>query len=113
MYFRHRRGRATAHEVMDDLADPPSYANTIVALDRSGHDLHRIERLFFNLTASETSDDLQAIERDISPQLAAHRSAIAMDSKLFARIEAVNDRRDELPRAEAAPLVPPAGRGSA
>jgi peptidyl-dipeptidase Dcp len=78
-------------------SDAPSFGNTIAALDKSGQDLHRLERLFFNLTASETSDDLQAIERDISPQLAAHRSAIAMDSNLFARVDAVNDRRDELP----------------
>jgi len=80
-----------------ESTDPPSFGNTVAALDKSGQDLHRLERLFFNLTASATSDELQAIERDISPQLAAHRSAIAMDSKLFARIEAVNERRDELP----------------
>ena len=78
-------------------ADAPTFANTIAALDKSGEGLHRIERLFFNLTASETSPDLQAIERDISPQLAAHHSATAMDAKLFARIEAVNSRREELP----------------
>ncbi len=77
--------------------DAPTFDNTIAALDRCGDGLHRIERLFFNLTASETSPDLQAIERDISPQLAAHHSATAMDAKLFARIEAVHARRDELP----------------
>ncbi len=77
--------------------DPPTFDNTIAALDRSGRDLGRIERLFFNLTASETSTDLQAIERDISPQLAAHHSAIAMHANLFARIEAVHDRREDLP----------------
>ena len=76
--------------------DPPTFDNTIAALDRSGRDLGRIERLFFNLAASETSADLQAIERDISPQLAAHHSAISMHAKLFARIEAVHDRREEL-----------------
>jgi peptidyl-dipeptidase Dcp len=78
-------------------ADPATFDNTIAALDRSGNGLCRIERLFFNLTASETSPELQAIERDISPQLAAHHSATAMDAKLFARIEAVHARRDELP----------------
>jgi peptidyl-dipeptidase Dcp len=78
-------------------ADPPTFDNTIAALDKSGNGLCRIERLFFNLTASETSPDLQAIERDISPQLAAHHSATAMDAKLFARIEAVHAHRDELP----------------
>ena len=77
--------------------DAPTFDNTIAALDRCGEGLHRIERLFFNLTASETSPDLQAIERDISPQLAAHHSATALDANLFARIEAVHARRDEQP----------------
>jgi len=77
--------------------DPPTFDNTIAALDKCGNGLHRIERLFFNLTASETSPELQAIERDISPQLAAHHSATAMDAKLFARIEAVHEHRDALP----------------
>jgi peptidyl-dipeptidase Dcp len=77
--------------------EAPTFDNTIAALDRCGEGLHRIERLFFNLTASETSPDLQAIERDVSPQLAAHHSAIAMDAKLFARIEAVHGARHELP----------------
>ena len=77
--------------------DPPTFDNTIAALDRSGRELGRIERVFFNLTASETSADLQAIERDISPQLAAHHSAISMDSKLFTRIETVHERRCDLP----------------
>jgi peptidyl-dipeptidase Dcp len=80
-----------------DSRDPPTFDNTIAALDCSGRDLGRIERLFFNLTASATSTDLQAIERDISPQLAAHYSAISMHPELFARIEAVHDRREESP----------------
>jgi peptidyl-dipeptidase Dcp len=88
--------RAEVNAIADNR-EPPTFDNTIAALDRSGRDLGRIERLFFNLTASETSTDLQAIERDISPQLAAHYSAISMHPKLFARIEAVHDRREELP----------------
>ena len=88
--------RAEVNDIAANV-DPPTFDNTIAALDRCGNGLHRIERLFFNLTASETSPDLQAIERDISPQLAAHHSATAMDAKLFARIEAVHARRDDLP----------------
>jgi peptidyl-dipeptidase Dcp len=55
--------------------EPPSFENTIAAFDRCGRALGRIVRLFFNLTASETSPALQAVERDISPRLAAHYSA--------------------------------------
>ena len=88
--------RAEVNAIAEN-GDPPTFDNTIAALDRSGRELGRIERLFFNLTASETSADLQAIERDISPQLAAHYSAISMDSKLFTRIETVHERRGDLP----------------
>jgi peptidyl-dipeptidase Dcp len=74
--------------------DAPTFDNTIAALDRCGDGLHRIERLFFNLTASETSPDLQAIERDIFPAARAHHSA-ARDGR-----EAVRAHRS---RARGAP----------
>ncbi len=65
----------------------PTFDNTIAALDRSGRLLTRTEQLFFNLTASETSPELQAVERDVAPKLAAHENAILLDQKLFARID--------------------------
>ena len=61
--------------------EPPTFDNTLVALDRSGRDLVRIEQLFFALTASATSPALQAVEREMSPRLAAHHSAIHLDAK--------------------------------
>ena len=63
----------------------PTFENTIAALDRSGRLLTRTEQLFFNLTASETSPELQAIERDVAPKLAAHENAILLGEKLSAR----------------------------
>ncbi|HWL75664.1 MAG TPA: peptidase M3, partial [Burkholderiaceae bacterium] len=74
----------------------PTFENTIAALDRSGRLLTRTEQLFFNLTASETSPELQAVERDVAPQLAAHDNAILLDEKLFARVDSLHAQRAEL-----------------
>ena len=74
----------------------PTFENTIATLDRSGRLLTRTEQLFFNLTASETSPELQAVERDIAPKLAAHENAILLDQKLFARIDELYTRREAL-----------------
>ncbi|MEP7100306.1 MAG: M3 family metallopeptidase, partial [Burkholderiales bacterium] len=79
-------------------ADPhaPSFENTIAAIDRSGRPLRRIEGLFYNLTSSETSPALQAVERRMAPIMAAHGSAISMNRALFARIDALHRERDSL-----------------
>ncbi|HYR00579.1 MAG TPA: M3 family metallopeptidase, partial [Casimicrobiaceae bacterium] len=75
---------------------PPSFENTLAAFDRSGRELDRIEKLFHNLAASETSPELQAVEREMAPRLAAHHSAIYLDAPLFARIDDLHRRQDEL-----------------
>ena len=72
---------------------PPHFDNTIAALDRSGRLLDRIESLFHNLTSSETSPDLQAVQMRMAPQLAAHSSAISMHAALFERIDALHEER--------------------
>jgi peptidyl-dipeptidase Dcp len=77
-------------------AAPPDFDNTIAALDRSGRLLARVEGLFFNLTASETSPALQAAEMRWAPQLAAHNNALYMHEALFARIDALHSRRATL-----------------
>ncbi len=48
------------------------------------------------MTAADTNDELQAIEREMSPVLAAHQSAIMLNPKLFARIDDLYRRRDRL-----------------
>jgi len=77
-------------------AAAPSFENTLVAFDVAGSDLRRIVKLFFNLAASETSPALQAVEREISPRVAAHYSAIYLDHDLFARIDQLHAARDRL-----------------
>ncbi len=71
----------------------PHFNNTVATLDRSGRLLDRIESLFHNLTSSETSPALQAVQLRMAPLLAAHSSAIHMHAALFDRIDALYENR--------------------
>ena len=79
-----------------NAAEAPSFASTIAALDRAGRLFERIGGLFHNLTSSETSPALQAVERQMAPLLAAHDSRVYMHRALFARIDSLHGRRHEL-----------------
>jgi peptidyl-dipeptidase Dcp len=74
----------------------PTFDNTLAAFDRAGELLTRVNTLFHNLAAAETSPELQAVERAIAPLQAAHESATYMHPALFARIDALHGRRDAL-----------------
>ena len=76
--------------------NPPSFENTIEALERSGRDLTLISAVFFNLARADTNDVIEAIEREIAPKLARHRSEIYLNDALFRRIEALHARRGKL-----------------
>jgi peptidyl-dipeptidase Dcp len=75
---------------------PPSFADTIEALERSGRLLERVSRVFFNLDASNTDDAIEAIARDYAPRLAQHQVRIALHPALFARIVDLHARRASL-----------------
>ncbi|WP_109523377.1 MULTISPECIES: M3 family metallopeptidase [Nocardia] len=74
----------------------PTFADTVVALERSGALLTRVANAFFTIAASDSTDATKAIEADIAPRLAAHRDAIYLDPALFARIETLYERRGEV-----------------
>ncbi|MFO1316272.1 MAG: M3 family metallopeptidase [Burkholderiales bacterium] len=79
-----------------DAAEPPTFANTIVAFDCSGRALERIAPVFFTLAATCTTPALQAVERAYAPRLFAHHAAVRLDERLFARVDAVYAQRDAL-----------------
>ena len=86
-------------EEVDRIAaqdEAATFDNTIVALERSGRALDRVERVFHNLSASNTNADLQAIEREMAPRLAAHENRILLDERLFGRIDMLHQKRTEL-----------------
>ncbi|MBI4917835.1 MAG: peptidase M3, partial [Acidobacteria bacterium] len=76
--------------------EPPSFANTLEALDDSGVLLDRVRTVFFNLAGAETNDNLQAIQKEFAPLMAAHTDDIRLDEALFRRVKAVWDQRATL-----------------
>ena len=81
-------------EAIADNPEPPTFANTLEAMERSGELLTRAGKVFFNITQSNTSDGLQKIKAEEAPKLAAHQDAIYLNAKLYARVKALYDKRD-------------------
>lgn len=83
-------------QAIADNPDPASFDNTLRALDESGRAFARLEDLLGNLTVSETSPALQAVDLRMAPRIAAHYSAIYLNQGLFARVHAVYEQRQAL-----------------
>ena len=75
---------------------PPSFDNTIAALELSGRALDRIGNAFHLLAGAHSNDALLEIERDTAPLLARHWNAINTNAPLFRRIDALMDKVDSL-----------------
>jgi peptidyl-dipeptidase Dcp len=88
------------HEVeIAEIADnpaPSTFENTIDALELAGQALTRVGAVFWNVAATDSTEDLRAIERDVSPILARHFAAIYLNERLFARVASVYENRDHL-----------------
>jgi peptidyl-dipeptidase Dcp len=69
--------------------EPPTFDNTIVALEDSGRTLDRVSDVFYVLAGAHTNDAIQAVEREMSPRLSAHYSAIRLNGDLFRRVDKV------------------------
>ncbi len=74
----------------------PTFDNTIVAMEKSGALLTRVQTIFGNLQGANTNDKLDAIDSEMSPKLAAHADAIYLNAKLYARVKALYDKRTTL-----------------
>ncbi len=87
-----------AAEIAAIAEDPeaPGFDNVIVALEKSGRLLARVDGVFHNLASSASDDALRAIELEMAPRLSAHWSAIFMHPGLFARLDAVYRQRAAL-----------------
>ncbi|HEY3399357.1 MAG TPA: M3 family metallopeptidase [Geothrix sp.] len=95
--FREGMARQKAEvAAIAEAKDAPTFANTIVALDLSGQFMDRVGSVFFNLTGAETNPKLQAVNRELSPLMAAHRDDINLNAKLFQRVKALWDARATL-----------------
>lgn len=76
--------------------EPASFDNTIVAMERSGALLNRVSAVFYNLAASHTNPQLQAVQADMAPRLAAHGDTILLNPALFARVQNLYSQRATL-----------------
>ena len=75
--------------------DAPTFANTIVALEKSGALLDRVTTVFGNLLSAETNDELEALAERMMPRLSEHSNNISLNEQLFARIKQVYDQTDQ------------------
>lgn len=76
--------------------EPPTFDNTIVALENSGEMLSNIQYCFYNLLSAETNDEMDNIAGEISPEETEHNNVIYQDTILFARVKAVYDKKESL-----------------
>lgn len=92
-------GMAEQRREMKAIADnpaPPTFENTIVAMERSGRLLMRVQRVFFAVTAANVNPVLEKVRAAEAPKLAAHRDAIFLDPKLFQRVATIYKERKTL-----------------
>ncbi len=83
-------------EAIANNPEPPTFENTVVTYERSGRLLGRANRTFSSLTGAHSNEALRAIEKVMSPKLAAQGDAIRLNGPLFARLENLYQRRDQL-----------------
>jgi len=86
----------TEVEAIANNPKPPTFANTIEAMEKTGELLTRVLKVFFNLAQSNTNDEMQKIRAEESPKLAAHQDTIYLNPKLYARVKDLYGRRDSL-----------------
>jgi len=77
-------------------SEEPTFQNTIVALENAGVLLGNVGRVFGNLNSANTNDSIKAIDKELAPQLSAHRDEISLNSDLFSRVKSVYDNKSSL-----------------
>ncbi|MEM1031110.1 MAG: M3 family metallopeptidase [Myxococcota bacterium] len=85
----------TEIEAIASASDPPSFANTIEAMERSGRPLDRVSTLFFTLASSRNTPAVQKLTGVVRPQLSEARDRVYFNAELFARVAAVHAAREE------------------
>jgi peptidyl-dipeptidase Dcp len=78
----------------------PTFANTIDKLELSGEALDKVSAVFYNLSSTDSTLEIQAIEREIAPRFAKHSMAIYQNRALFRRVDALMKRKDKLGLSE-------------
>ena len=90
---------AQSRAAVNDIAaqeNAPTFANTIEALEKADELLDRVAGVFFNLASADTTDTIEALQRELSPRFAAHHSETMMNPKLWSRISTLWKERETL-----------------
>lgn len=77
-------------EAIANNTDEPTFENTLVAMEKSGEILRRTQRVFYNLTSSNTNETLQALQQEFAPIFSAHYDEIYLNENLYNRIKSVS-----------------------
>lgn len=77
-------------------SEAATFENTIVALDQSGRLLSKVSSVFYGLNSANTNDEMQALSRELSPLMSKHNDDINLNAKLFERVKAVYENRENL-----------------
>lgn len=99
-----RQQMVEVKKIADNKA-APTFDNTLIALEKSGQLLGRVDKVFSLLTGANTNPELQKVESETAPELAANSDAMYLNTKLFKRIEAVYKKRGQLKDAESRRLA--------
>jgi peptidyl-dipeptidase Dcp len=83
-------------QAIADNPAPPTFENVLVAMEKTGQLFRRATAAFFGVVQANTNPVLQKVRTTEAPKLAAHRDAIYLNPKLFARVAAVYKQRDSL-----------------
>jgi peptidyl-dipeptidase Dcp len=83
-------------EAIANSSEPPTFENTILAMEASGALFNRTAAVFFNLAGAHTNPVIQKTQAEMAPKLAAHQDALFLNSKLFERIRTLYEKRDSL-----------------
>ncbi len=79
-----------------DNQEAPDFENTIAAMDASGELLRKVTGVFYNFNSSNTSEELQAIAKEVAPKMSAHYDNISLNPGLFKRVQEVYENRNSL-----------------
>ena len=95
-----RRGIECQNEEIDAIVnnlEPANFHNTILALEKSGQLLHRVEVVFDNLLSAETNDAMQELAKELMPLLSEHANNITLNERLFERVKTAYEQRNDEP----------------
>ena len=95
-YAEALKGHQAEVKAIAESSEAPTFENTVVALERSGKALRRVDGVFNQLSSANTDEALQAVELEMAPVVTRHWNDIFLNPKLFARIDALFQRRDSL-----------------